>query len=116
MGKIYTITSAGTASDGPDLLGLQIRDIGNGYELVKVLATSTSKNLPVSFTFQGYDGWNWTVTATGKTDPPPPQPPTLYGRWVNNDNPPRITGEEDGWTATGTGNAEDEDEAQSASA
>ena len=110
MAKTYTINNAGSQSDSPDLVNCKIVEI-EGYQLQKSdgtpLANSLSRQLPVTFSFNNYDDYNWTLTISDK------QGLNMSGTWTNTDDP---ADETDSWTATGTGGDEGADEAKAASA
>ena len=115
MPKKYKITSGGTAPDGADLVDCHIEEKadGSGYELVAkrvVLATSNTTSPPFTFSFNNYDGWNWTVTVDSIL------PASASGTWTNTDGHTASTNEADSWTASGAGVDPDDAEAKSASA
>ena len=114
MSRKYKITNAGNQTDSTDLVDCHIEEKrdGSGYELVAkrvVLATTNGTTPPFTFSFDNYDGWNWTVTVDQIT------PSGMSGSWSNNDND--LSDQIDTWTASGTGTGEPgEEEAQAASA
>ena len=93
-------------NDRSDLLGCLIRGTNNGYDFYSpapnrvVLARSTSISAPITFTFNGYQGWNWTVTINNLT-------PRPSGSWSNNDV--NLEGEIGTWD-TGVGEDEEGEE------
>jgi hypothetical protein len=111
--KKFKITNAGSRPDSPDLVDCEIEQTDTGYELVAkrvVLASTPSTTPPFSFPSFDYEGWTWTLSVATASN-------SMTGGWSNND--PRDSnpeGDEDTWTAAGTGTGDPDDEACSASA
>src|SRR5260370_15301218 len=108
--KKFKITSAGSSPDSPDLVDCNIEETDNGYELVAkrvVLASTTSTTPPFSFPSFNYEGWTWTLSVSTADSN------SMGGGWSNNDE---SAGDQDSWTASGTGAGDPDDEASSASA
>ena len=63
-------------------MGCMIVGTSTGYDFKSpqpnstVLASSTSTSPPITFTFNNYQGWNWTVTVANLTP--------MSGSWSNN--------------------------------
>ena len=112
--KKFKITNAGSSPDSPDLVDCHIEETDNGYELVAkrvVLASTTSTTPPFSFPSFIYEGWTWTLgVSTADAN-------SMSGGWSNNDDDNSgPAGDQDSWTAAGTGAGEPDDESRSASA
>ena len=111
--KKFKISNAGSKPDSADLVDCHIEETDNGYELVAkrvVLASTTSTTPPFSFPCFEYEGWNWTISVSAASQS------AMSGGWLNTDpNDSSPTGEEDNWTAQGTGTGAGDDEALAAS-
>lgn len=117
MAQKFNIFEAGDKRDSFDLIGLEIEQTAEGYQLVsprRVLATasmfSMDKKPLLRFHFDNFNGFTWTV------DVDHADALQMSGSWKNNDkNDPGSADEGDSWTASGTGTEADE-EAYGASA
>lgn len=117
MTQKFIIFDAGDKRDSFDLLGLEIEQTEEGYQLVsprRVLATaslfSMDKKPLLRFHFKNFNGYTWTVDVDSM------DASQMTGSWKNSDKgelDPAL--EADSWTASGTGTDADE-EAYSASA
>ena len=106
MSKKFQIFEAGDKTDSHDLVGLEIEETADGYQLVvprQVLATASLVRVEpgkplLTFRFRNYKGWDWEVKVDSSSEE------RMQGTWKNNDdkhvNP---TEEGDSWTASGTG-------------
>jgi hypothetical protein len=114
MAKKYTITSAGSKKDSPDLVGCKIEQQDDGTWEFKSGSTKLASGSSPSFSFDNFDGFNWTITTTSESDT------QLSGTWTNTDqNDVSPTEESDNWVATATTTPDEdegEDEARAASA
>ena len=96
----WIITGTGGGNDGSILMNCRIVGTSTGYDFCspqpnsQVLASSTSTSPPINFTFNNYQGWNWTVTIDSLT-------PRPSGSWSNNDTA-SLEGEVGTWN-TGVG-------------
>jgi hypothetical protein len=112
--KKFKITNAGTSPDSPDLVDCHIEETDDGYELVAkrlVLASTTSTIPPFNFPTFKYEDWHWTLEVDSANST------SMRGRWSNTDLAGQgPEGDEDTWTASGTGAGDPDDEACSASA
>jgi len=109
MTQKFTIFDAGDKRDSFDLLGLEIEETADGYQLVqprRVLATasmfSMDKKPLLRFHFNNFNGFTWTVDVDSVDGS------QMTGTWKNSDNDPGTPEEADSWTASGTGTQEDE--------
>jgi len=103
----WTIMSVQGRYDRDYLLSCRIVGTSTGYDFRspqlsggQVLASSTSLSAPITFRFNNYQGWNWTVTINNLT-------PRPSGSWSNNDV--NLEGEIGTWD-TGVGEDEGENE------
>ena len=118
MAQKFRIFEAGDKRDSFDLLGLEIEQTEEGYQLVsprRVLATAAlfgiDKKPLLKFHFENFNGFTWTV------DVDHADASVMKGRWTNNDKEdPGSPDEADSWTASGTGTEAGDDEAYAASA
>lgn len=118
MAQKFSIFDAGSKRDSHDLVGLEIEQTEDGYELVvprRVLAKSSlfsmDKKPLISFHFKDFHGFDWTLNVDSAT------PSRMSGSWHNNDPHDTDPAEEsDSWTAAGTGTSTGDDEAHAASA
>jgi hypothetical protein len=112
--KKFKITNAGSSPDSQDLVDCHIEETDNGYELVAkrvVLASTTSTTPPFDFPSFSYEGWVWTMSVSAA------DANSMSGGWSNNDSDDSSpAGDEDTWTAQGSGAGEPDDEAERASA
>lgn len=115
----YTINHAGTQHDSLDLVGLEIEQTADGFELVaprRVLSKVSLINLDgmalMKFHVKDFAGHNWTLFVDSAS------PSEMKGRWCNGEDcRPGSTADADSWTASGSGTGDTgDDKAQSASA
>ena len=111
MAQKFSIFEAGDKRDSFDLIGLEIEQTEDGYQLVqprRVLATaslvSMDKKPLLSFHFKNFNGFTWTVDVDSV------DASRMKGSWKNSDKTDPSTPEEgDSWTASGTGTEADEE-------
>jgi hypothetical protein len=111
--NVFKISNAGSKRDSPDLLGLEIEQTEEGYQLVaprRVLATTklvnmhpTPGNPMMTFHIPRYVGWDWHINITGIDS----TTEKMNGNWHNNDKKTPMQ-EADIWVATGSGAGEEE--------
>jgi len=114
MPRLFTIHHAGNKTTSKDLIGLQIHQTDDGFEVIepprRKLANSKLINVAdaplLSFTFKHKrEDWTLNVLSVSEIE--------MKGKWTNG-----FEQESDNWTATGSGAGEEtgKEDARSASA